>query len=118
MNLQYLISEHGTKNRNLQSVLKRNLPVNETHLCPHKAVMYLANIGDAEYEGDRRKYVSMQTRLGFVLFGVLGEDKLVQFGYPNKTVTEILESVLCKTNTKVSYCDLQLVAYFTYNTLD
>ena len=109
--VKYLILEYGTKNRNLKSVLKRNMPVNETHLCPHKAVMYLANIGAEEYEGDRRKYVSMQTRLGFVLFGILGEDKLMQFGYPTKTVTEILESVLCKTKTKVRYCFLKIIVF-------
>ena len=86
----------------MQKILKTKSSLNQSNLCPHNSVMYLENIGEAEYEKDRTKYMCMQTRLGFVLFGVLGGTKLKQFGYPDKTVTAILESVLWKTKTPVS----------------
>ena len=87
----------------MQKALKRKTSLNQSYLCPHNAVMYLSNIGVAEYEKDRSKYMCMQTRLGFVLFGVLGDAKLKEFGYPDKTVTEILETVLWKTKTTVMH---------------
>ena len=85
----------------MQKPLKRKTSQSQSYLCPHNALLYLANISTAEYEKDRTKYICMQTRLGFVLFGVLGDIKLKQFGYPDKTVTEILETVLRKTKTPV-----------------
>ena len=100
----------------MQKILKTKSSLNQSHLCPHNSVVYLANIGDVEYEKDRSKYMCMQTRLGFVLFGVLGGTKLKQFGYPDKTVTEILESVLRKTKTSVSCCYIQLLRIsYPYN---
>ena len=90
-------------------VLNRKVSEIQCYLCPHKAVKYLANIGAVEYESDRRKYIWIQTRLGFVLLSVLGGTKLQQFGYPYKPVTEILEMVLCKTKTKVNFLVILLI---------
>ena len=47
------------------------------------------------------KLICMQAQLGYVLLGVMGEKKLAQFGYPNRSVIEILQMVLDKAKTKV-----------------
>ena len=90
------------ESQGIQKGLKRKI-LNQWYLCPHMAVKHLPNIGAEEYEIDRNRYMCMQTRLGLVLFGVLGAKKLETFGYPDKTVTEILEMVLFKTKTPVIY---------------
>ena len=72
----------------------------------------LRSIPTAEHEADKMKYICMQARLGYMLFGVLGGKKLEQFGYPDKTIIEILRIVLEKTKTKVyMYLDILLIDY-------
>ena len=63
--------------------------------------MYLPSIATAEQARDQMKLICMQAQLGYMLLGVMGEKKLAQFGYPNRSVIEILQMVLDKAKTKV-----------------
>ena len=66
-------------------------------------MLHLPNIGVAEQAKDQMKLICMQAQLGYMLLGVMGEKKLAQFGYPNRSVIEILQIVLDKTKTKVRH---------------
>ena len=81
--------------------LKRKIPFNDDYICPHNAVMSLPYISKAECEKDKMKYICIQARLGYVLFRLLGGSKIEEFGYPDKSIIEILNIVLTKTRTKV-----------------
>ena len=81
--------------------LKRKIPFTDNYVCPHNAVMNLPYISTSECEKDKMKYICIQARLGYVLFRLLGGSKLEEFGYPDKSIIEILNVVLTKTNTKV-----------------
>ena len=63
--------------------------------------MHLPSIATAEQARDQMKLICMQAQLGYMLLGVMGEKKLAQFGYPNRSVIEILQMVLDKAKTKV-----------------
>ena len=72
-------------------------------MCPHDAVLNLPHISIAEQARDQMKLICMQAQLGYMLLGVMGEKRLAQFGHPNRSVIEILQSILDKTKTKVGY---------------
>ena len=82
----------------------------EHSLCPHKAVVDLPNIGMAEQAKDQMKLICMLAQLGYMLLGVMGQKKLAQFGYPNRSVIEILQMILDKTKTKVVLMILLCIA--------
>ena len=90
--------------------LSRKHSDNEHSLCPHKAVLHLPSIRTAEQARDQMKLICMQAQLGYMLLGVMGENKIVEFGYPNTSVIEILQMVLTKTKTKVTFISLRLIS--------
>ena len=95
-----LISDTSTQDRSCHNKLTRKTS-EEYSLCPHKSVLHLPTIATAEQARDQMKLICMQAQLGYMLLGVMGERKLAQFGYPNRSVIEILQLVLDKAKTKV-----------------
>lgn len=97
-----MIAEASSENQTSHKKLDRKSS-EENSVCPHNAVIHLPNIGAAEQARDQMKLICMQAQLGYMLLGVMGEKKLAQFGYPNRSVIEILQMVLDKAKTKVIY---------------
>ena len=93
------------------SKLSRKHSDNEHSLCPHKAVLHLPSIRTAEQARDQMKLICMQAQLGYMLLGVMGEKKIVEFGYPNRSVIEILQMVLTKTKTKVTFISCSVISH-------
>ena len=95
-----LISDISKQDKSCHNKLTRKSS-EEFSLCPHKSVLHLPTIATAEQARDQMKLICMQAQLGYMLLGVMGERKLEQFGYPNRSVIEILQLVLDKAKTKV-----------------
>ena len=108
-----LISETSILEKDCHDKLTRK-GSDEYSFCPHKAVVHLPSIATAEQARDQMKLICMQAQLGYMLLGVMGEKKLAQFGYPNRSVIEILQMVLDKAKTKVldSYKIIKCTCHF------
>ena len=65
--------------------------------------MELPKLSLAKQARDQLRLVTMKARLGYVLLGLLGEKRIRRFGYPDKSVTGILQSVLDKAGIKVIF---------------
>ena len=106
-----ILSDPSMGDQSDHSKLSRKHSDNEHSLCPHKAVLHLPSIRTAEQARDQMKLICMQAQLGYMLLGVMGEKKIVEFGYPNRSVIEILQMVLTKTKTKVTFISYRLISH-------
>merc|ERR1711963_939749 len=93
---------NSTKGSGVVRSLKRKISTRPNSICAHNANTNLPNIFDAEDEKDKNNFICIQARLGYVLFRVLGGTKLEEYGYPDKSIIEILNIVLIKANTEVT----------------
>ena len=57
-----------------------------SELCPHRAVLELPEVATSDQAKDQLKLICLQAQLGYVLLGLLGEQRLKSYGYPHKSV--------------------------------
>ena len=112
-NFNIIISDVTKIDKNNHNFLTRK-ESEEYSFCPHKSVLHLSPIATAEQARDQMKLICMQAQLGYMLLGVMGERKLAQFGYPNRSVIEILQMVLDKAKTKVLVISSHTKSIFSF----
>ena len=102
INFQFhFLTGNSTNESGVVRSLKRKISSRPNCICAHNTNTNLPNSFDAENEEDKINFICIQARLGYVLFRVLGGTKLEEYGYPDKSIIEILNIVLIKANTEV-----------------